>query len=111
MKIELKINADTVLAVNELLKNVYQMERTIDKRQQVYRSIGFDLADKFDTKAKELVKKSTLFDAKKKHKISLKFHEAWALEAILYELLHTTENEYYKVLVAKVISHLNEKTA
>ena len=76
MKIELKLNNDSIIAVNELLSYIYDMERSNDKKVNVNLSIGYDLADKFDSKAKQLVKKATLFDTKKKHKITLKYHEA-----------------------------------
>lgn len=109
MKIDLKLNNDSVLAVNELLQHIYDMEKSNDKKVNVYRSIGFDLADKFDSKAKQLIKKSTLFDAKKIHKIGLKFHEAWALEIILRELFTYTDNHYVRIRVNVIIDTLNQK--
>ncbi|WP_268846770.1 hypothetical protein [Flavobacterium aestivum] len=111
MKVEIKLNNDSILAVNELLQHIYDMGKSNDKKTNVYRSIGFDLADKFDSKAKELVKKSTLFDVNKKHKFSLKFHEAWALEIILRELFTYTENHYVRLKVNIVIDCLNQKLA
>ena len=57
MKVELKLNNDSIIAVNELLSYIYDMERSNDKKVNVYRSIGYDLADKFDSKAKQLVKR------------------------------------------------------
>lgn len=111
MKIELKLNNDTIVAINELLSYVYDMEKSNDKKVNVYRSIGFDLADKFDSKAKQLVKKSTLFDAKKKHKITLKYYEAWALEIILRELFTMSDDHYNRFRVNLVIDNLNQKLA
>ncbi len=109
MKIEIKISNDSILAVNELLQHIYTMQKSNDKKVNVYRSIGFDLADKFDTKAKQLIKKTTLFDLKKKHKITLKFHEAWALEIILRELFTYTDNHYKRFQINIVIDDLNQK--
>ena len=111
MKIELKLNNDSIIAVNELLNYIYDMERSNDKKVNVYRSIGYDLADKFDSKAKQLVKKATLFDSKKKHKITLKYHEAWALEIILRELFTYADNHYVRLRVNLVIDDLNQKLA
>ncbi len=109
MKIELRMNSDSILAVNELLQHLYALEVSVDKQERVYKSIGYDLADKFDTKAKALKKKSTLFDLKKSYKISLKFHEAWALEVILRELFTYTDNHYTRLRVNMVIDQLNQK--
>jgi hypothetical protein len=109
MKVEIKLNNDSILAVNEVLKGIYEMQPSVNKKEKVYRSIGFELADKFDKKAKELIKKSSLFDTQKKHKFSFKFYEAWALEIILRELFTATPNHYTRLKVNIVIDTLNQK--
>ncbi|WP_306353689.1 hypothetical protein [Flavobacterium sp. '19STA2R22 D10 B1'] len=111
MKVELTLTNDSILAVNELLSHVYNMEKSNDKQENVYRSIGFELADKFDSKAKELIKKSSLFNVKKKYKFSLKYYEAWALEIILKELFSYTNNHYTRLQVNLIIDRLNQKLA
>lgn len=111
MKIELKLNSDSILAVSDLLQHLYDLNPSIDKKEKVYRSIGLDLADKFDTKSKSIKKKVSLFDAQKKHKISLKYHEAWALEIILTELCTLHDNDYNRFRVNLVLVELNAKLA
>jgi len=109
MKIELQLTNDQLMAINNQLQKVYEMPVSTDQRENVYKSIAFDLADKFDKKCKNLIKKASLFSQKKKIKISLKFHEAWALQAVLMELIIYMDNEYQKTLIQKTINALDEK--
>jgi chromosome condensin MukBEF complex kleisin-like MukF subunit len=111
MKIEVKITNDGLMSISALLMLLYGKKVTTNGQEKVLLSIGYDLADKFDSKAKQLVKKSSLFDTKKRHKITLKYHEAWALEIILIEFLPFHSNEFSKNEVQKVINQLNQKLA
>lgn len=99
------------MAINSVLKGVYELPVSNVERENIYKSIGFDLADKFDSKCKSQVRKASLFDSKKKNKITLKFHEAWALHQILMDTLDYVNNAYQKTLISKVIHFLNERTA
>lgn len=92
MKVELKLKIDTVFAINKLLQTVYDTKQPIELNQKIYRSIGFDIADKFDKLQKSNIKKATLFDNKKLHKVTLKIHEGWALYNIIVNLLPTVNN-------------------
>jgi hypothetical protein len=92
MKLEIKIKIETIFAINRLLQGVYSAEAPSLLTQKIYGSICFDLADKFDKLQKSNIKKATLFDNKKKHKVSLKFYEAWALHSIIINLLPTVNN-------------------
>ena len=109
MKVELKISTDALLACNTLLQNVYDEKRTQSQTANMMLSIAFDLADKLDTKAKSVLKKQGLFDVKKLHKLSFKFHEARALEAVLRNLLPTVKNEYQTLLINEVANKLNQQ--
>lgn len=110
MKVELNFSLDTLMAVNKQLQKMYELPVSTVKRENVYKSIGFDLADKFDKKCKTLIKKTSLFDQKKRFKMSLKFHEAWALQEILMELVSDVNNSYQKALIEKTIHNLDQKT-
>lgn len=111
MKIELNISTDALMAANKILKEIYNLPVSNDKRENVYKSIGFDLADKFDKKCKTQIKKANLFE-KKKIKLSLKYHEAWALEAIIQDLIgEVIHNEYQKALLTNLTHIINQKTA
>lgn len=112
MKVEIHLNIDSLVAVKESLNKLYEMEIPTDKRGRVYCSIGLELADKFESKVKTEIKKGiSLFNTKKKYKIGLKYHEAWALEGCLIELIGSLNNEYKKQLVQFTINQLNQKLA
>lgn len=97
------------MAINSVIKNVYELSVSNDQRENIYKSIGFDLADKFDSKTKALIRKANLFDTAKKIKITLKYHEAWALQMILMEVLPTISNTYQNTLITKVIHFIDER--
>lgn len=110
MKIDLKLSNDMVMMIALQLRKIYEMPKSVNTHQNVYKSIGFDLSDKFDVKAKALVKKSGLFETKKA-KVTLKFHEAWALEKILIDLKPIIQNEFQQTMTQSVINYLNQKLA
>ena len=112
MKIEIHLNIDGLVAVNEALKELYEMEPPTDKRGRVYLSIGLELSDKFDSKVKSELKKGVnLFNSKKKFKVGLKYHEAWALEGCLIELIGVLGGGYQSQLVQFAINQINQKIA
>ena len=108
MKIVIHISLDTLMAANEILKEIYNLPVSLDKRENVYKSIGFDLADKFDGKCKTQIKKANLFE-NKKIKISLMYHEAWALEEIIQDLSDIVKNDYRKALLLNLTNIINQK--
>jgi len=109
MKIDIKINIDTLITIHKLLQLVYDLPHSVNKTENIYKSIGKDLAELFDKKHKSKVEKSDLFDMKKLMKIKLKFHEAWALQEILLNLKPQLETEYQHALILKQINYLNKK--
>ena len=110
MKIELKISPETIFAVNKTLRRVFEIAPSNNQRENVHKSIGFDLSEKFEKKTKSLIKKSDLFSSEVKN-FTIKYHEAWALEQIIRDLIRLEENQYHKVLLQKLINQLNEKLA
>jgi hypothetical protein len=109
MKIELRINNDTLLAVHKIIQKVYELPVSVDKIENVYKTIGYDLADTFDKKVKTKIKKSDLFDQKKLTKFTFKFYEAWALHRILIELLPYAGNKFLANQIQNVINKLDQK--
>ncbi len=110
MKVELKLSPDTLLAINNVLQNVYSYSiGNIEVLQKVHRSIGFQLAETFEKKVKSQLKKHNLFEADKKIKISFKYYEAWSLHAILIDLIGTADTTYQKTLIQKTINEINQK--
>lgn len=111
MKTTLKINADSIFALDKLLNNVYQVPgfgKT--KEAKVLLSISYELSNKFNTKARNIVLKQNLFDSRKKYSIALKYHEAWALEQIIYKSLDNVNNDYARSLLKNIADDLNQKT-
>lgn len=89
LNIEIKPTADQVFAISKLLEQVFNLYPAITYSQKATRSIAYDLEEKFSAKCKEIVKKSSLFEANKTYKITLKYHEALCLQRIINNLLTT----------------------
>ncbi len=110
MNIELKLAPDQVFAVAKLLEQVYETNPT-DINQKVMRSIAMDVADKYTKKQHAIYSKQSLFDAKKKHKMSLKFHEAFALHSVIELLLFKVTDIYINSILQSLLATLNQKLA
>ena len=109
MKIELKLTTDALLACDRILQNVYEADRGLKTQTRVMYSIVLDIAEKMGSKARALIIKQGLFDAQKKHKVTLKFHEAWAFEQFIRSMLPVLHNEYQKTLLNGVADTINQK--
>jgi len=108
MKVELKLSHDAIILANKLLQQVYELSISVVEKENVYRSIAYDVADKFDKRVKKLVKDANLFENKPKS-ITLKFHEAWALQQILLDASLELSNPYQISLRQGIIDKLNPK--
>lgn len=109
MKVELKITSDTINATARLLEQLYDLPTPLGQRETIIRSIAYDVADAMLSKQKSVRKKLNLFDAKKKYKISLKFHEAFALYNILNELIINVSDDYNRFIISKLIAEIHQK--
>lgn len=110
MKIELKLSPDQIFAVANLMEKVYETN-PIDIDQKIMRSIALDVADIYIKKQHSLYKKQNLFDVKKLHKITLKFHEAYALHNVIESLLYTVSDIYCNTILQKLTATLAQKIA
>ena len=106
--IALKLTADQVFAVAKLMETVYDSIPT-DAQHKLLRSIALDVADIYIKKQHSLYKKQSLFDAKKLHKITLKFHEAYALHKVLESFIYTVNDIYCKTILQKLTAILDQK--
>ncbi|HLT52757.1 MAG TPA: hypothetical protein VKZ97_02645 [Flavobacteriaceae bacterium] len=111
MKTELKLSTDALLACNIMLQEVYESPKPVSKQNRIALSIVFDVAEKVGTKARNVLKKHSLFDTEKKHKITLKFHEAWALEEIIRSNVSKINNVYQNSLLTNIADTINQKLA
>jgi len=110
MKVELTFSFDTIIAIDKQLQKIYELPISNNKRDNFVKSIGFDLAAKFQTKRTAIKKNASLFDQKKRFKMSLKFHEACGLQEILSDPLLQLDNALYASLIEKTIHNLDQKT-
>jgi len=107
MKTELKINPDGIIVLSQLLSGVYTSQ-SFTTLEKVRKCILMDVYDKLTTKAKDLQRKQTLFDTKKKVTFSLKFSQAYYLLQFLNNI-DLFDNEFQKVQIQKIINLLDQK--
>lgn len=109
MKIELKLSKDELTLFNNLLQQAYARRFESVHLYNVVHSISLDLADSFDKKFKTRLKKVNLFDGKKKTKITLKYHEAWALKLYLNNELAIAEDTWEHNALMKHVYNLDQQ--
>lgn len=110
MKIELKLSTDELVCINnQLLQSYGRRYDSVEIYNVIHSIIVQDLADRFDSKMKSIIKKVNLFEAKKKTKISLKYYEAWALKAYLTASIASVDNDYQRTLLQKQINNLDQQ--
>lgn len=112
MKIELKITTDELNYLEKKCLLIQGMDfRQLDKTSKNTFTIMLDVLDKVTAKAKTVNRKIGLFDQKKLHKITLKFHEAYILEPYMTAWSTTEVDLYNSNLCRKIISQLNKELA
>jgi hypothetical protein len=109
MKVELKINTDTINAAARLLEQIYYLPMPLGQNEKIIRSIAYDVAEVLLSKQKTIRKKMSLFDTNKTHKISFKYHEAFALFNILNELACNITDNYSRVIIDTFKNNLHQK--
>lgn len=110
MKLKLKFIPDTILAIDGLLFRLFAINAVgSTKEERVLLSIMFELAEIFQKRAKKITHSTDLFNVKKKISITFKYHEAWALEQIIRDVINLEENHYKKNLLQKTADEINQK--
>jgi hypothetical protein len=112
MKIDLKLTADEINYLERQTLLVQSIDtKQLPKEKKTAYTIMLDVSDKLMSKAKQLNRKTDLFDIKKKHKITLKWHEAETLEEYI-DVFSVYQDDPYKAnLARKIIAQLNQKLA
>jgi hypothetical protein len=108
MKINLSLSPEIALILAATIDAVYN-SKAFTRREKSTLSIAYDVASKLDAKAVHLKAKMNLFDAKKKIKISLKFHEADMLELLLIQQIKEVAEPYIRMQIQKTINDLNQQ--
>ena len=112
MKVKLKVSSHEMMYLEEKLNpltSVRPQELTKDKH--ISFSIMLDVVDKAVPKAAKLSRSVELFDNKKKHDLTLKYHEAATLEQFLIGVSGAETDAFKKNLSTKLIAQLNQKLA
>lgn len=103
MTVNLSCNINALQVLSVILGDVYKSDIATDQISKLVKSICYDLADKFDKKYKTQRKKVTLFDADKLHKVTLKYHEGWALEKIIaYSIIINNNDILQRAILSKL---------
>ncbi|WP_281323756.1 hypothetical protein [Flavobacterium sp. IMCC34518] len=108
MKIKLKLSSDELRVISEKvsLVNTINLQQLGKEKKSAY-SILIDIVDKVVPKAQKLSRQLAIAD--KPHELTLKWHEAEALEQYL---LHFEESDIFSSnLIRKVTNKLNQKLA
>jgi hypothetical protein len=110
MKIDLRLTPENAIIIAATIEAVYNTN-ALTRRNKSILSIALDVAAKLDGKAVLAKGKRNHFDAKKKIKVSLKFHEADMLELLLIQQIKDVEEPYVRQQIQKTIDDLNQKLA
>lgn len=110
MKIELKLPPQTFVIMAAALQPVYNSKPLTRKEKSTF-SIALDVVSKIEAKTGTIKKQSTLFEDKKKIKVTLQHHEADMLELLLVDQIKYVEDNYIKIQIQNTINLLNQKLA
>lgn len=115
MKIELKLTADELHYLDQRFAQVGNVTLLSFNQQKADRklilSILIEVADKLSAMTTKLSRKPSLFDTKKRHKITLKYHEAYAVNVYLTGANNLETDDYKKSMAAKLSLMLDQKLA
>ena len=112
MKIALKLSADQIAYLHSTLSDSAIVDvaafARADRSNKVVLSIIGGVAETFEDKFKEVSRKPTLFDTKKKYKITLQYHEAFAVNTIVKERAAKERDAWRKTTANKLFITIDE---
>jgi hypothetical protein len=115
MIIELKVNADQLQYLSAIFEDLIEsatskmLQPTTPKANKVVTSICIDVAENITSKYNKISKKQTLFDTKKKYKLSLKYHEAHAVNILVAGKIHSESDPYRKSMAVQISNTIDRK--
>jgi len=107
MKIELKLNTDAIIVLSQKLAGVY-IANPNTTPEKVMKCVLMDVFDKVSAKAKDLQRKQSLFDSRKKVTLSLKFHQAYYLYEFIKDI-EMFETDFQAAQIQKIFNLLDQK--
>jgi hypothetical protein len=110
MKIKIKLSPDELRFLEKKTNTIFSISTyDLQKDKKSAYTIMLDIADKVMNKAKNLNRQLSI--GKKKHDVSLKWHEAETLELFLTGFQEIETDPYDANLFRKIISQINQKLA
>lgn len=106
MKIQIKQNIDGLFAIDKLCNIILDRDEQSFEAKMV-KSIIKDVSKLVSKPLEKAIESNNLFDSKKKHNITLKYHEAYALHQGIMLLIGSVNNELYKTKLNIVKDNLN----
>lgn len=109
MKVELSLRSAQINYLAQVFDQFGKLNSkgfvSLKREHKVIISICVDVADKFADKFKKISRSTTLFDDKKKYKVTLKFYEAHAIHVYLlgHEQLETDAHKKNLALTIMLI--------
>ena len=108
MKIKLKQNIDGLFALQKLCNVVLEMQESTTNAKMI-KSIIEDVLKLVNRPLQTAIENNNLFDCKKKHTITLKFHEAYTLHEGILGLINTIDNPLAKTKLNQIKDFLNRQ--
>jgi len=113
MKVNLSLTAKQIIYldarfdvfVEQSIKGFINLPR----RDKALLTICQDVGDKFSKKATTLSRRTDLFNHKKKHSVTLKYHEAHAVNALLLSVKDKETDPYFKSIAELIYIQLDKK--
>lgn len=113
MKIELKLTPDHIAYLDKQFSSTVAINlaefKALEKDRRVMVSILIDVADKIAAKSVKLQRSHNLFEARKKHKVTIKYYEAWAVHLFLTGAINLETDPYRKSLALTIHGQIDPK--
>jgi hypothetical protein len=108
MKIVLKLDQQTISIISNAIHELVNRQLDVgNKSALMILSIAQEISEKIDVKALKWINR--VDQENSKTKLSLRVHQAVALEIILNFAIVSAENHYSKLIMQAVIDELNQK--
>lgn len=109
MKLKIQLSKDTFVTVNFLLQKSLEIHSCISEDSKIILSIIYSTLDFFNKKLIKTQREKLLFNPQKKHQITLKYHEGWALKEYLITTIVLLDNKYETICIQQLINQLDQK--
>ncbi|WP_459926485.1 hypothetical protein [Flavobacterium covae] len=110
MRIILKINYDANVAIIKLMCQMIEAQ-PMTKEAKLVQSIIFETLPKFQKAKNTAIENQTVFIDSKKNTVTLKYHQAYALEQLIINLIFTVNCFLAKKHLNDIKDFLNQKLA